>query len=325
MANPRPTLTILVGLPSSGKSFLAKKQAPTAIVVSRDSLGGRVKDHLPIIEEHLKNGSDVIADNMHITKESRAPYLEIAKRTNASTVILFIDTTIEECQTRYFMRTWKKYQSIFLTTPVPKKDPNVFSAAVFFRARKQLEPPTADEGFDTITTVSPPPPKFDRATFPNKALFLDIDGTLRKTDHLPNKYPTDPSQVELIADAKTVMRPILEKYINEGYYLIGVSNQSGISKGIVTEEQVVSCMEKTKELLKLNLPAFPICYCPHRPAPITCYCRKPQTGIVMEQVMKLGINPKHSIMVGDQTSDKTMAGRLNMKFMHATDFWNQTI
>lgn len=326
-----PLLVIMCGLPSSGKSTFAKKlqktQYPYATIVSRDTLGGAVKDLLPHIESLLSEKKDVIVDNMHLTKESRDQYLPIAKKTDAYVIVQYLETTIEDCQIRYLMRTYAKYNDLFLTTPLPKKDPNVFAPAVLFKARKQLEPPTPADtgnGYDEVHTTKADPPKFEKSKFPNKALFLDIDGTLRETEQLPHKYPTKPEDVVLLHPAPE-MRKVLQSYLDEGYLLFGVSNQSGISKGTVTEEAVIACMDKTRELL--NVPkantreTFPIAYCPHRPAPISCYCRKPQMGLAMQYILSHHIHPKNSIMVGDSTSDKTMADRLRMKFIHTDKFW----
>jgi histidinol-phosphate phosphatase family protein len=329
-----PYLAILVGFPSSGKSTLTKKilkhhskhyPDKEITVVSRDLLGGTVKQWLPLIEHLLNEKVSVIVDNTHLTKESRKAYVDLAKEHSIPILAYYLETTIEDCQIRYLYRTWNKYQDLFLTTPLPKKDPNVYPPAVFFKARKELQIPTQEEGFTSVESVTGTLPKFDNAHFPNKALFLDIDGTLRETEHLPLKYPTDPSQIQMIRDVKTVMRPVLQKYIDEGYQLIGVSNQSGISKGTVTEEQVTQCMNRTKELLHLPSPHrnFPISFCPHRPAPIQCYCRKPQVGLAMQYILSQKINPYQSIMVGDSTGDKTMAERFKMKFIHTNDFWKK--
>jgi histidinol phosphatase-like enzyme len=54
-----------------------------------------------------------------------------------------------------------------------------------------------------------PPISWDKKVYKNKALFLDIDGTLRITEHLPNKYPTHPDEVQLIHPAAQ-MRATLE-------------------------------------------------------------------------------------------------------------------
>lgn len=331
-SSSHPYLVLLVGFPASGKSTLTKKilkehsknfPDQEITVVSRDLLGGTIKSLLPLVETLLTEKVSVIVDNTHLTKATREPYFEIAKKLNVPISAQYLETTIEDCQIRYLYRTWNKYKDLFLTTPLPKKDPNVYPPAVFFKARKDLQPPTLEEGFLSVEVTKGSIPKFDRSHFPNKALFLDIDGTLRETEHLPNKYPTDPSQVQLIRDAKTVMRPTLQKYIDDGYLLFGVSNQSGISKGTVTEETVTQCMNRTKELLHLPAPFrnFPISFCPHRPAPIQCYCRKPQVGLPMYYILSESVNPKDSIFVGDSKADSSTAERLGMKYIHTNDFW----
>jgi histidinol-phosphate phosphatase family protein len=164
------------------------------------------------------------------------------------------------------------------------------------------------------------PPTWDPATYHKKALFLDIDGTIRATEHLPHKYPTKVEEVELL-HPMTQMRSKLEAYRADGYQLIGVSNQSGISKGILTQEQADAIFEKTRSLLGYNEQEFPILYCPHPSMPITCFCRKPQSGMAMDCIMKLGLDPHKCIMVGDQKTDQSMAERLQMTYYDVKDFW----
>jgi histidinol-phosphate phosphatase family protein len=150
---------------------------------------------------------------------------------------------------------------------------------------------------------------------------MDIDGTIRETDHLPNKYPTEPSEVQLIHKAEQ-MRQKLESYRSQGYTLIGLSNQSGIAKGTVTQEKVDEIFERTRSLLGYSAAEFPILYCPHRSMPITCFCRKPQSGMAMDCIMKLKLNPHNCIMVGDMKTDESMAQRLNIQYIDVKDFWN---
>ena len=161
---------------------------------------------------------------------------------------------------------------------------------------------------------------WDETIYTNKALFLDIDGTIRETEHLSNKYPTHPDEVKLI-HPQIKMREKLEEYRQAGYQLIGVSNQSGIAKGIVTVEQADEIFERTRSLLGYTETEFPILYCPHRAAPISCFCRKPQTGMAMECIMKQKINPEKSIMVGDMKTDEGMSNRLKIKYYDVKAFW----
>jgi histidinol phosphatase-like enzyme len=62
-------------------------------------------------------------------------------------------------------------------------------------------------------------------------------------------------------------------------------------------------------------------YCPHRSAPISCYCRKPQSGLFVKAALTYDIYIPKSIMVGDLKTDETAAQRLGMRFIHASKFF----
>jgi HAD superfamily hydrolase (TIGR01662 family) len=191
-----------------------------------------------------------------------------------------------------------------------------------FAARKNFEAPSDAEGWTYIKKIKVPSPEFKAEDgYVNKALFLDIDGTIRETDDLENKYPVSPAECRLIKD-RAQMRKKLDKYIAEGYQLIGVSNQSGVSKGILTEETADACFNKTRELLGYTDEEFPILYCPHRSVPISCYCRKPQSGMGVWAIENYNLAPSKCIMVGDRGTDRTFAERLGIKFTEASKFWN---
>jgi histidinol-phosphate phosphatase family protein len=193
-------------------------------------------------------------------------------------------------------------------------------APVLFKMRKELEPPNKSEGFSNVINKKIPPPIWNKNKYFNKALFLDIDGTIRETEHLENKYPVKPDDVILIKP-KAELRAKIESYRSKGYLLIGISNQSGIARNIVTKEQVDSCFVKTRELLGYTEKEFPILYCPHNNVPISCYCRKPQVGMGIYMIEKLKLDPLKCIMVGDRKTDETMATRLGMKYYDVKDFF----
>jgi histidinol-phosphate phosphatase family protein len=321
-----PKIIILIGFQASTKSTVAKEiltNVPNAVLLSRDTEGGTIESLVPKAERLLQDGKVVILDNTNLTKKTRKMFIDLAKKMKVKVDAHYFKTTIEDCQIRHLRRMYEKFGEIYQTgtSPSHKKDPHCFGSVVLFKARKDLEEPTRDEGFSQIIMRDIPPITWDKNVFKNKALFLDIDGTIRETEHLPNKYPTKPEEVELIHPSKN-MRLKLEEYRREGYQLIGVSNQSGISKGIVTEEQVDKIFEKTRSLLGYTAEEFPILYCPHRAAPITCFCRKPQSGMAMECIMKLKLDPEECVMVGDMKTDEEMAKRLGIKYIDVGDFWH---
>jgi histidinol-phosphate phosphatase family protein len=320
-----PKIIILIGFQASTKSTAAKeiiKNVPNATIVSRDQTGGKVDALLPQVETLLNQGNVVVVDNTNLTKATRKLFVDIGKKLKVPVEAHYFKTRIEDCQIRHLKRMYEKFGEIYQTgtSPKHKKDPHCFGAVVLFKARNDLEEPTKDEGFKHIIMREVAPITWDKNIYKNKALFLDIDGTVRVTEHLPNKYPTHPDEVQLIHPA-TQMRAKLEEYRKQGFKLIGVSNQSGISKEIVTESQVDEIFERTRSLLGYTAEEFPILYCPHRPAPITCFCRKPQSGMAMEAIMKLKLNPEDCVMVGDMKTDEEMAKRLNIKYYDVNEFW----
>lgn len=320
-----PKIIILIGFQASTKSTATKEilsNVSNAVVLSRDTEGGTVESLVPKAEKLIQDGKVVILDNTNLTKKTRKLFIDLAKKLNIPIDAQYFKTTIEDCQIRHLKRMYEKFGEIFQTgtSTKYKKDPHCFGSVVLFKARKDLEEPNKAEGFTKIIMRNVSPITWDKNIYKNKALFLDIDGTIRETEHLPNKYPTHPDEVQLIHPAEK-MREKLESYRKQGYYLIGVSNQSGISKEIVTVSQVDEIFERTRSLLGYSAEEFPILYCPHRAAPITCFCRKPQTGMAMECIMKLKINPEESIMVGDMKTDEEIAKRLNIKYYDVKDFW----
>ncbi len=307
------------GFPGSGKSTYISKTYPNAHILSNDLLSKSQKLTKEFEKALVSDDIQVVVlDNTHLTKKNRIEFIEIAKKFNKKIEVLQFNSYIEKCQIVVLKRQWNKFNKLYLEGKGEVQDPHIFPPAVLFKSRTSFEEPTLEEGFSSIYQIQSLDPKVLFTQYPNKAIFFDIDGTLRKTDHLVNKYPIHPDEVELFTD-KEKMKSKIDLYRKQGYLFFGVSNQSGISKGILTEQDCEACMNKTKQLLDFD--DLEIKWCSHRAAPISCYCRKPQVGLAMYFIEKYKVNPVHCIMVGDRTTDKTFGERLDMKFITATTFW----
>ena len=317
------TLTLLYGLPGAGKSTYAlddKENRENTEVLSRDAVGGTLKDLVPRVRRLLEEGKSVILDNTHLTAESRAPFIELAQSLAVPVHCTVIDTPMEACQIHVLRRMWANHGQIFHCGK--RGDSQAFAPVTLYAARKKAERPTKAEGFTSIVSLPAVIPTWPKERYPKKALFLDIDGTLRASEHLPHKYPTDPAEVIPLHDPRR-MRAVLQCFKAEGYILVGVSNQSGIAKGTLTTAQADACFAQTRELLGYSAEDMPILYCPHQAAPPSCYCRKPQAGMFVEACERYGINPTASLMVGDMKTDETAAGRMGISFKYADKFWTQ--
>jgi len=127
------------------------------------------------------------------------------------------------------------------------------------------------------------------------ALFLDRDGVMI----VDRNYLSEPSEVEIIPGAIESMLAAQKA----GYLLIGVSNQSGLGRGMFTADELEAVMDRFYELLAdsgVILDAF--YYCPHAPD-ANCGCRKPRPGLLDEAVSDFRWNRSRSWVVGDKLSD----------------------
>lgn len=147
----------------------------------------------------------------------------------------------------------------------------------------------------------------------NKALFLDLDGTVRTTkgDKVCPNHPDD----------QEVMPGRHEKiweYKNKGYKIVAVTNQGGIGLGYMTEGR---CKEILNDLDdRLGNPFDKLLYAKAAPAEKHPWT-KPNPGMILAAAKDLNIDLSHSIMVGDRDMDKEAANRAGVKFLWADDFF----
>lgn len=309
-------IVIVMGYPASGKtSYVERHFGGRYRRVNRDAAGGSLDALLPLVEDALGSDAEgVVLDNTYPTVESRRPLVELAKRRGVPVRCLWLDTTIEDAQVNAVARMIARHGRF--PTPaeikqLAKKDPNTFPPAVLFKYRKEFQPPTLAEGFSKVEKVV-----FARSPaegYSNKGLILDYDGTLRRTKS-GDKYPKSPGDVEVIPGR----REVLARYRAQGYRLLGVSNQGDVARGKLTAEDAEACFKRTNELLGVEIE---YAFCPHDPAPISCFCRKPMPGLGVAFIEKYKLDRAQTIMVGDMTTDRTFAERVGIRYVDQDVFF----
>ncbi|MFZ0591841.1 MAG: HAD family hydrolase [Bryobacteraceae bacterium] len=130
---------------------------------------------------------------------------------------------------------------------------------------------------------------------PRRAFFFDRDGTLI----VDCGYIRNPSDVELLPGVVETLAELRRR----GFLLVVVSNQSGISRGLITKDEAQAVDGRFRELLEGRGIALDGVYeCPHAPA-ANCDCRKPEPGMLLQAARELDIDLERSYMVGDKSSD----------------------
>jgi D-glycero-D-manno-heptose 1,7-bisphosphate phosphatase len=129
------------------------------------------------------------------------------------------------------------------------------------------------------------------------AAFLDRDGTVIQEAH----YLADPELVTLVPGATDAMRDLAAA----GFRIIIVTNQSGIARGLYTEEDFRAVQRRVEEMLEQHgVTIDAVFHCPHHPDHTgPCDCRKPGLGMYHSAAARFGLDLAGSIYVGDRVKD----------------------
>lgn len=128
-----------------------------------------------------------------------------------------------------------------------------------------------------------------------ETILLDRDGTLIEERH----YLRDPDLVALIPGVAAPMRRLTEL----GCRFFVASNQSGIGRGLLTEDDYRSVHARLEALLRSEgVTLSGAAFCPHGPGE-ACACRKPRTGLWDDLAARFGLRPETTVMVGDKAAD----------------------
>ncbi|MGR6840368.1 D-glycero-beta-D-manno-heptose 1,7-bisphosphate 7-phosphatase [Aliivibrio wodanis] len=138
------------------------------------------------------------------------------------------------------------------------------------------------------------------------AVFLDRDGVI----NVDRGYVHKRDDFEYIDGVFNAVK----KCKDMGYLLVLVTNQSGIARGMFTEEQFETLTEWMDWNFAENDIDFDgIYYCPHHPEATVeqykeaCDCRKPNPGMFISAQTFLDIDMENSVMIGDKKEDMMAA------------------
>ena len=141
----------------------------------------------------------------------------------------------------------------------------------------------------------------------NKAVFLDRDGVI---NHDPGDYTYHISEFKL----NDGIIENLKKLYDNGFMLIIITNQGGISKGLYSQQNVEEIHNYLiQELRKVNVELAEIYYCPHHSVNENCICRKPNSLMIEKSLARFNIDPKQSFMLGDKDRDVECAKNAGVK------------
>ncbi len=129
------------------------------------------------------------------------------------------------------------------------------------------------------------------------SIFLDRDGVICEEKNPP--YVRTPDEFIFIPGCEKAISLLHEL----GFYVIVITNQSGINRGVIKKKHFKEIQKKMLVTLKMkNAPIDAVYVCPHKPDE-GCECRKPKPGNILKAAQKFNVNLKQSYFIGDTFTD----------------------
>jgi len=320
-------IVLVMGPPACGKTTYSKSLVEQGYCrLNRDSLGGSLgmagaPIYQSLREKYGEGHRKFVLDNTFGTKESRMAAVAIAKELGLPIRVIWLNADLGQVQFLASLRQVRHYGRLLTPDdykdPAVKGNPSMFPPAAQFAYFKRFEPPTTDEGFDSVERVDVEIKLGPEYTA--KAVIFDLDGTLRGT-RSGEIYPRHPADVKILPGRKSRLADLKA----QGYLLLGATNQSGTSRPAndyryVSESTVIECIEETLE--QLGQPDMDVAYAPERAGVPQSFWRKPCPGMGVVFLERYRLDPSKVIVVGDMQTDQTFAERCGFQYEDADKFF----
>ncbi len=146
-----------MGVPGAGKSRVAEQYAARGYLrLNRDERGGTLRELAGSLDQELGSGTRrVVLDNTYLTRATRSHVIETANRHRTAVRCIWLDTPLAQAQINAVERMLERLGAL----PTPEelrtraREPGVLAPTSQMRAFRELEPPSADEGWTTVEQV----------------------------------------------------------------------------------------------------------------------------------------------------------------------------
>ncbi len=127
-------------------------------------------------------------------------------------------------------------------------------------------------------------------------IILDRDGVINEDS---DEYIKTPAEWIPIPSSLTAIAALNRA----GHTVVIATNQSGIARGLYTEQDLTQIHAKMQhELARVGGHIDAIFYCPHHPDD-HCECRKPRPGLLLQIAAHFQVRLADALMVGDTARD----------------------
>ena len=275
---------VVMGIPGAGKERIALEYAARGHArLNRDASGGSLRDIAAALDEALGAGCrHAVLDNTYLTRASRSHVIDAARRHGVLVRCIWMDTPLAQAQVNVVLRFLDRIGRL----PEPGEirtlsrfEPGLLSPASHMRTQRELEPPSMDEGFDSVERRA-----FARASADGGAGVI-VAAAAAAGGHVADALRAcDPAAPHLVFD----------------WSPDGARAQLDIAASRVTA--VVSG-------------AVEASLCAHAPGPPVCWCRPPLPGLPLAFARRHGVDVARCAVIGAAAAHRTLAGALDARYV----------
>jgi hypothetical protein len=275
-----------MGIPGAGKTRVAEEYVARGYLrLNRDERAGSLRELAAALDDELSSGARlVVLDNTYLTRAARSYAVEAAERHGATARCIWLDTPLAQAQVNLVERLLERFGRL----PMPEElrgaarsEPGLLLPTSQMRALRELEPPSADEGFGAVERVpfvrTPPSP-------PGRVGVYVAAAALAQPGWKDAVEQADPSAPPLVFD----WRPD------------GSLDSLAESAGRLSAEVLDPVDSKL---------------CPHGAGPPSCWCRPPLPGLPLAFARAHGVDPSRSILIGASPAHRTLANTLGARYV----------
>ncbi len=276
-----------MGVAGAGKSRAAEEYVARGYVrLNRDERGGALRDLADALDDELSGGGSrrVVLDNTYLTRASRSYVIETASRHGIATRCVWLDTSLADAQVNLVERLLDEFGA--LPTPeelrqLARNRSGVLAPTSQMRTVRELEPPSADEGFTRIETV-----QFSRAR------------SSRRT------------RAGVFVAAAALERQGWEQAIADGDpeapHLLFHWSPDATPEAL--DDAIANLARHTAGPVERAL-------CPHPAGPPICWCRPPLPGLAIAFARAHDLDPARSVLIGTGPAHRNLAGALGARYV----------
>ena len=277
-------VVVVMGAPGAGKSRIAEEYVARGYLrLNRDARGGTLRELADALDEALRNRArDVVLDNTYLTRASRSYVVETSARNGAAVRCIWLDTPLAQAQVNMIERLLDRFGDL----PEPEElknaarsEPGLLAPTQQMRAFRELEPPTDDEGFASVESIS-----FERVTHPDR--------------------PATGVFVAAVADRTREWERALAAAEPTAPHLIFDWSPDGASARLGATADAVAAIVSG---------AVEAALCPHSAGPPTCWCRPPLPGLALEFARRHAVDAASSVVLGASPAHATLAKTLGAR------------